>query len=337
MKTPCALIFPCTYPHHVNLSLISLVFSSAGILLPVEDLTVPDVKNGCLQPFNLNAYVPSPLGDDLPEFNKTLSTWEAWATQIGLGEGGISALSLLQAAQKGDESTVQTILGSLKKEVQVDSSKEARLFLALAHNLDRHEDELSLELEMVDRAQDKIQVLLKDPILEQSGTAKVNVSSMLVKEPVNIPPRLKFWSRLYKEYHEDECRVLLGIGFQTQDILENSYEVATGDSVEEIMSIPLALECEDMCARREAILPHLLDIFNAIESDMSVKEVAQLCQTLLKIWYEKSGQSVLANGYVGPRLVLKCFKDIDFQELFNLEKKLSRTKDGSANFCFFLV
>jgi len=331
------LIFPVTFPIHTNLFLLSIVFDVVKILLPSEDATPPQInENEYIKPFSIETDIPIPLGDKLDWFRQTLYAWETWASQIGLGEG-ISAINLVQAVKSSDESNIQDIISSIKHSPQVDELSEAQLFLALAHKLDLHEDQLSRELEQLESAQQRIKSLLKDSIIESKGKNKIDIP--LVKEPVNAQQRMKFWTKLFLHYKGDE--IPTGIGLECQDIVERAYEIATSKSSKQIFWLPLGLDQKNLEDKKNKIRKHLSELINVCKKGLLNDEVSNISQEILKLWCSFSEDSFESlSDYVGAKLILEYFEGISIKELFKVIAKRQykpEINSSKGTFCFFLV
>ncbi len=331
------IIFPVTFPLHTNLFLLSIVFDIVKILLPSEDTTPPKInEDEYIKPFSIETDVPIPLGDKLDWFRQTLYAWESWASQIGLGEG-ISAMNLVQAAKSSGESSIQDIIGSIKHSPKVDELSEAQLFLALAHKFDLHEDQLSRELEQLENAQQRIKSLLKDPIIESKEKPHVNIP--LVKEPVNIQQRMKFWTKLFLQYKGDE--IPTGIGLECQDIVERAYEIATSKSSKQIFWLPLGLDQNNLEEKKSKVRKYLSELINVCQKEQLNDEVLNISQEILKLWCSFSEDSFESlSDYIGAKLILEYFEGISKKELFKVIAKRQykpEINSSKGTFCFFLV
>ncbi len=329
------LVFPITFPLHTNLYLLSIVFNSLKLLLPSEDATCPQInEDEYIRPFKLETEVPNPLGDKLNWFKQTLYAWESWASQIGLGDG-ISAINLVQSLKSSGESSIQDIIGSIKASPQLDELTEAQLFLALAHKFDQHEDQLSRELEELEKAQNRIKSLLKDPIVDSKK--KQTSSIPLVKEPVNVNQRLRFWSRLFLNSNSNE--IPIGIGLECQDSVERLYEASTTKSAKQIFWLPVGLECNDLKERKSQINNTLAELIDKCKKGHLTEDILNISNKLLELWLRFSDHSLDSlKDYIGTKLILDYFEGLEPKELFKLiDKKQYKLKEGKGCFCFFLV
>ncbi|HID98608.1 MAG TPA: hypothetical protein EYP57_10570 [Thermodesulfobacteriaceae bacterium] len=242
MKSLRGLLYPAGFVHHNTLIHLARFFSALTVLVPTEEADDGKYCSETDVPVVVNAVAPAPLGDRIEEFNSMIRTWEGWAGDLGLGRDDASS-ALLDSTIRDMESSVQSILQSLKGPEKTDPLMEARFFLKLALEYDRRQDSLAMELAALSGKESRIDSIMKGPEtapLERS--ARVPQSSSRIEPLHRARQRMKAWTVLWKEL-TDTGLCPVGETIEVKDMLDQAYELLEdGSSVVDLLTLPLPLD-----------------------------------------------------------------------------------------------
>jgi|GEM_PF-6022766 len=207
------LVFPVTFLDQTLLHILSLFFSRVTVLLPAEKI-FEVVGSREELPIAITEETPVLLGDRLDDFQATIKALQNWGAGIGL-DGRLSAQALLQLEQSTLEMPYNII--SAIKGVGDDGFMQALLLLGLAHEKDRGDAEINMDIATLEQKQGLLRFVL-DGVSETDDQGFGNLHSPW-HCPENIPARLKPWALLASRMQANGV-VPLGIGLELKDRLD---------------------------------------------------------------------------------------------------------------------
>jgi hypothetical protein len=266
VDTPNGLLYPASYLSKVNGLRLAQFFRKLTLLAPTEDepqLSPTPVSDH----MEVTVTVTAPLGDRLAWFNGIIKDWDAWAKDMGLGRG-TPPETYLQSASLGRNESIGEIIDSLKGPAAEDPLLDARIFLRLAADLDRREDELSADLSELETQQGSLRAILQgfDPGEPTQSSSKRTGNAMIL--PMSRPKeRLRAWARLWRE---DKIPGLWPVGesISIKDILDQAYEaLEPGGAALELLTLPLPLDHNIRPGHQEQITEALWELIRALSPE----------------------------------------------------------------------
>lgn len=225
------LIFPITYLEPSLLRILSIFFKTATVLLPAERIfKATDSNIDADISVMLKEETPFLLNNRLEDFKATLKALQNWGSGIGL-DVRFSAQALLQLEKSTAEMT-HNIISALKGSDE-DDFVQALLLLGLAHERDRTDAEVNMDMTMLEQKQNLIRLALNGatdlpelPELHNAHDAQTPSARLIpYQPPENIYARLKPWAMLAKHFSNAQA-VPLGIGIDLKDRFDVACEAA---------------------------------------------------------------------------------------------------------------
>jgi len=321
------LLYPTCYLRQDTMLRLAQVFSKLTLLIPTEDTQISPYHPLSNSPMEIEVITPAPLGERLGWFTDLISNWESWAKQMGLGQK-IPASTLMSAATgKEREESIQTILNTLKKSTEAtDPFLNAQIFLQLALDLDRQEDELRTDLCKLAAQEDRLKLILQGPGKLTDSPRPIKYSPMIVPL-VMAKERLKAWAMLWQKF-TDKGPWPIGESIALKDLLDSAYGTLQ-PSVFPIDLLDLALPLDPDIRPGESdeisnILTILIDaIPNATIQDINEGEkIQKLVREISQKWEEASKSQIL-----GPRLTLTLYPRKTWGEVLSKTTNLNLEND----------
>ena len=334
------LLYPATYLRKNTMERIAQVFSKLTVLVPTEDVDSTAFPSSSNSSMTINTAAPAPLGDRLDWFTDLIRNWKAWAEEMGLGEK-FPASALLTSAT-GEEESVLAILNALKDKEEPDPLLEAQIFLHLAFDLDRREDELRIALDEVAVREDKLKSILQDPDKPTDPSVPPKNAHTPMIEPLSrAKEHLKAWAMLWDKLPAGELW-LIGESIAIKDLLDSAYEaLRPGACPVDLLNLILPLDPAKRPGESEDLRTKLTAIIETISQE-GLQDVIKdgKIQTLAE-QIELSWTDTIANQIPGPTLNLTLYPDTSFDEVLSKQTNLNLYKKAESHqkigWSFFLV
>ncbi|NIA08272.1 MAG: hypothetical protein GWP10_00485 [Nitrospiraceae bacterium] len=335
------LLYPTCYLRQGTMLRLAQVFSRLILLIPTEDTHILPYRPLDNCPMEIEPIAPVPMGDRLGWFADLISNWKFWAKEMGLGKK-ISAFTLMSAAaDKQEEESVQTILSAIKKDVKAtDPLLNAQIFLQLALDLDRREDELHIDLDRLAVQEDRLKLILQGPERPTKSPGSIELDPMIA--PLSMArERLKAWTVLWQKF-TDKRSWPIGESVASKDLLDTVYG-GLQPKVLPIDLLDLALppdpdirpgESEEICNMLTAIIDAIPKA--TIQDINGEGKIQELVREIGQKWEKFTGSQA-----PGPRLKLTVYPQKTWEEVLlkanNLEPRDNQTGSLITNgWSFFL-
>ena len=322
------LLYPTCYLRQDTMLRLAQVFSKLTLLIPTEDtqkISPYHPSSNC--PMEIEAIAPAPLGERLEWFTGLINNWESWAKQMGLGQKIPASTLMSAAAGKEREESIQTILNTLKKSTEAtDPFLNAQIFLQLALDLDRQEDELHTDLGKLAVQEDRLKLILQGPGKLTDSPRPIEYSPMIVPL-VMAKERLKAWTMLWQKF-TDKRLWPIGESIALKDLIDSAYGTLQ-PSAFPIDLLELALPLDPNIRSEESdeisnMLTVLVDaIPNATIHDMNKDEkIQELAREIEEKWEEATKDQI-----TGPKLTLTLYPQETWSEVLSKATNLNLGND----------
>jgi hypothetical protein len=333
------LLYPASYLRRDTMLRLDQVFSKLTLLIPTEDdiNLAPPSSSYFME---IEATAPAPLGDRLGWFDDLITNWKSWAEEMGLGEK-IPASTLIRAAE-GKEESLQGILNTLKGTEIPDPLLDARIFLRLSSDLDRHNDELQTDLDEMAIHEDKLKSILKDPgeLTDSQGYTKDPYSPVI--EPLLMAKeRLRAWTLLWQKY-SDQGPWPIGESITVKDLVDEAYEaLQPREAPVDLLNLVLPLDPNIKPGESDKINDGLTSLINAISNTtiQNIRENGKIQELSKEV--QESWNKANSNKIPGPTLNLTIYPERTWKGVLlkaaglELEKK-GRDSTTITGWSFFL-
>ncbi len=312
MDSFSGLLFPTTYLKQDTARRLALVFPSLTCLTPTEDPELSPCTGRFADTPEVRCITPVPLGDeDLGRFKRFLKDMEEWARQVGVGTD-LSAQTLISALQLDKAESMQELICTIKGKGEEDVVLTARLFLQLALEFDRKEDELGVELEEVSRKTDMLSALVG-----VESRAAASSDQVQYVRPLDRPKeRLKAWAILASRYTGEDLGCLpVGESVSVKDLMDEAYGGIEKVQPEELLNLSLAMKGRDAAPPlRDSRLGDLWDsLLRAIlkaASAESADAIRGIAGELQEAW-----DGMVGKASNGPVMNLTLYKGRPLEEV----------------------
>lgn len=284
------LIFPITYLEPALLRILSIFSRTATVLLPAERIFKATDGN---QDTNISIMEETPflLNDRLEDFKATLKALQNWGAGIGL-DGRLTAQALLQLETSTVEMThniISTLKGSDK-----DDFVQALLLLGLAHERDRTDAEVNMDLASLEQKQSLLRFALNGTEnLDETDTPSTLPNPYLV--PENICERLKPWAMLASRLENAQV-VPLGIGVDLKDRFDVACEAVKAGH-QDLLCLQIPRNDVD----RQWLDSHLERLETAINNvksyDVGLNSLQEATSALQAEWEQQFGTVKTSNTF----------------------------------------
>ncbi len=322
MESFSALLFPTSYLKRGMARRLAMVFSSVICLTPTEDQELSPCAGQFTGMPEVRCITPIPLGDkDLERFKRFLKDMEEWASQVGVGTD-LSAQTLISALQMGKAESMQELIGTIKGEKEDDVLLTARLFLQLALEFDRKEDELGAELEEVSRKTDMLAALVG----VQSDIAISGDQVQYIRPLDRAKERMKAWAILAGRYTDEDLGCWpVGESVSVKDLVDEAYGALEDKAQpEELLNLSLDIKGHDSVSLSENT--RLGDLWNSLlrmilktAPAASIEDVRHIASELQGTWETTVGR--VSNG---PVLNLTLYRGRALEEIIQKAAGLRR-------------
>jgi hypothetical protein len=338
VDTPNGLLYPASYLSKENGLRLAQLFREFTLLAPAEDEPQP-YPASISDHVEVTVAVPAPLGDRLASFNRIIKDWHAWARDMGLGRDTSPEIFLQSASLERNESITE-IISSLKGPAAEDPLLDARLFLRLAADLDRKEDELSAELAQLEIQQGSLRSILQGPDAGEPTQSSSERTGNAMIQPISRPKeRLRAWARLWRE---DRIPGLWPVGesISIKDMMDQAYEaLEPGQPASELLRLPLPLNHNIRPGHQEQLTEALSELMKALshKSDHDAgpnSDTARAADNVALLWAE-----TVQRLPTGPTIGLTVYPKRTWEEVMLKavgEKDASLPDSPATGFSFYL-
>ena len=321
------LLYPTCYLRQDTMLRLAQVFSKLTLLIPTEDTQISPYYPSSNCPMEIRAIAPAPLGERLGWFTDLISNWKSWSKQMGLGQKNPASTLMSAATAKEREESIQTILNTLKKSTEAtDPFLNAQIFLQLALDLDRQEDELRTDLAKLVAQEDRLKLILQGPREPTDSPRPIKYSPMIAPLAM-AKERLKAWAMLWQKFI-DKGPWPIGESIALKDLLDSAYGTLQ-PSVFPIDLLDLALPLDPDIRPGKSdeisnILTVLIDaIRNATIQDINEDEkIQELAREIEQKW-----EKVTKDQIPGPRLTLTVYPQKTWGEVLSKATNLNLEND----------